>query len=278
MRTHGIDVSHHQGVIDWPQVAHQGVTFAFVKVTEGHGYTDPRGAANVAAALKAGMLVSPYHFARPGSSSGTDQARRLLGWHTPRPGMLPPMLDLETRDGLSWGEVGAWARECVETLVDGAGQAILYFPASWWPQLELPLIPWIQTGKVWLFPARWGREPAASIPWTFWQSTNNAYVGGIFGRVDADESRLTRAQLEAAAHVVRRPVPVRSSSSKVAPKPAAKHEQLVYTVRAGDSLWRIAARFYGDGGKWRTIAAANRLAHPDRLAVGQRLTIPGKVA
>lgn len=44
-----------------------------------------------------------------------------------------------------------------------------------------------------------------------------------------------------------------------------------YTVRAGDTLADIAARF---GTSWQTLAAANGLADPDRIMPGQQLAIP----
>lgn len=47
-----------------------------------------------------------------------------------------------------------------------------------------------------------------------------------------------------------------------------------YTVRRGDTLGRIARRFYGDPGRYPLIVAANRIPDPDRLVVGQRLVIP----
>ncbi len=31
----GVDVSHHQGTIDWPVIAGQGIRFAYMKATEG---------------------------------------------------------------------------------------------------------------------------------------------------------------------------------------------------------------------------------------------------
>lgn len=46
----GIDVSAVQGAIDWPKVAAAGFRFAFVKVSEGVLYCDPRALANMAAA------------------------------------------------------------------------------------------------------------------------------------------------------------------------------------------------------------------------------------
>jgi len=43
---HGVDVSHHQGEIDWQAVAADGVAFAFIKATEGGDFVDPRFAKN----------------------------------------------------------------------------------------------------------------------------------------------------------------------------------------------------------------------------------------
>ena len=47
-----------------------------------------------------------------------------------------------------------------------------------------------------------------------------------------------------------------------------------YTVRRGDSLWRIASLIYHDGNRWPVIAQANRIGAPSRLTVGQRLVVP----
>ena len=57
-----IDVSHHNGAIDWPAVAGAGIVLAFVKATQGIGFVDPAFACNRTAAAKAGVLVVPYHF------------------------------------------------------------------------------------------------------------------------------------------------------------------------------------------------------------------------
>jgi nucleoid-associated protein YgaU len=45
-------------------------------------------------------------------------------------------------------------------------------------------------------------------------------------------------------------------------------------VRRGDTLWSIAQRTYGDGKRWRDIAAANPGIEPTRLKVGQTLVLP----
>jgi len=48
----------------------------------------------------------------------------------------------------------------------------------------------------------------------------------------------------------------------------------VYTVKRGDTLGRIARKFYGDAARYPLIVSANRISDPDRLAVGRRLVIP----
>ena len=49
-----------------------------------------------------------------------------------------------------------------------------------------------------------------------------------------------------------------------------------YTVVAGDSLSKIAKKFYGDGNKWKAIFEANRdtVKNPDLIHPGQVLKIP----
>lgn len=47
-----------------------------------------------------------------------------------------------------------------------------------------------------------------------------------------------------------------------------------YTVKKGDTLFRIAKEHYGDGKQWRRIAAANPGLTPTSLKVGQILVMP----
>lgn len=49
-----------------------------------------------------------------------------------------------------------------------------------------------------------------------------------------------------------------------------------YTVQKGDTLWKIADKFYGDGRKWSLIAEANTavLGNPNKLKPGTVVTIP----
>ena len=69
------------------------------------------------------------------------------------------------------------------------------------------------------------------------------------------------------------PAPAAPTPASPAPTPAAPR---TYTVVAGDSLSKIAKKFYGDGTKWKRIFEANRetVKNPDLIHPGQVLTIP----
>jgi nucleoid-associated protein YgaU len=56
----------------------------------------------------------------------------------------------------------------------------------------------------------------------------------------------------------------------------AKKAARTYTVQAGDTLGKIAARFYEDGSRWKEIYEANKaqIADPNVIEAGQKLVIP----
>ena len=47
-----------------------------------------------------------------------------------------------------------------------------------------------------------------------------------------------------------------------------------YKVQAGDNLSKVSKLFYGTPNKYEAIAKANSMADPNRIQVGQTLTIP----
>lgn len=47
-----------------------------------------------------------------------------------------------------------------------------------------------------------------------------------------------------------------------------------HTVAAGESLWKIAEKYYQSGYNWVTIVKENKLANANSIEVGQKLSIP----
>lgn len=47
-----------------------------------------------------------------------------------------------------------------------------------------------------------------------------------------------------------------------------------YTIKSGDNLSHVAQRFYGAASKYTQVAQANGIADPDKIKVGQAITLP----
>ena len=90
----GIDVSAHNGEIDFEQVARSGISFVYVKASEGANYRDRRFVENVTRAHQAGLKVGAYHFFRKdveGDKQAINFIRAARAVHLD----LPYVIDIE---------------------------------------------------------------------------------------------------------------------------------------------------------------------------------------
>ena len=90
----GIDVSKYQGTIDWPTVRASGVSFAYIKATEGGDRVDDRFAENWTTARAAGVPRGAYHFYYF-CRTGAEQANWFIRNVPVDPNALPVVLDME---------------------------------------------------------------------------------------------------------------------------------------------------------------------------------------
>lgn len=96
---------------------------------------------------------------------------------------------------------------------------------------------------------------------------------GLFGKKDDDQPKPDFSNVQSGSSTTS-PAP---ASQPPMPNPGPAGAEQSYVVVAGDSLSKIAKRFYGDANKWPRIHEANRdqIKDPDLIHPGQRLTIPG---
>lgn len=90
----GIDISVHQGAIDWQEVQKSNFQFVFIKATEGMDFKDTYFRENWVNAKKIGLVRGAYHFFTF-RSAGSDQARNFTDSVPREDGCLPPVIDIE---------------------------------------------------------------------------------------------------------------------------------------------------------------------------------------
>lgn len=185
----GIDVSHHQGEIDWSRVGAADVHFAFIKATEGRDHLDTRFEENWRAAGEAGVARGAYHFFTF-CTPGDAQADHYLDVVPPAADVLPPAVDVEFAGNCkSWTSIEEIRRE-LKVLLDRLGTAwgrppLLYITSESRKRVisghfdEYPT--WLRS----VFFRPGGRQPG----WLFWQYTDNGEVPGIESAVDLNVYR-----------------------------------------------------------------------------------------
>ncbi|MBR7013275.1 MAG: glycoside hydrolase family 25 protein [Prevotella sp.] len=96
---HGIDISHHQGKIDWSElrnamIAKCPLRFVMIKATEGSGHIDENFQENFYQAREYGFIRGAYHFWSI-KTPAREQANYFLSQVHLEEGDLPPVLDVE---------------------------------------------------------------------------------------------------------------------------------------------------------------------------------------
>lgn len=94
----GIDVSGHNSITDWNAVAQSGITFVYIKASEGASYTNPHFHHQYTGARKAGLMVGCYHFFRK-NRDGVAQASHFIASVARLQLDLPLVVDVEDWNG-----------------------------------------------------------------------------------------------------------------------------------------------------------------------------------
>lgn len=201
----GIDVSNHNGSVDFDAVKKDKRDFAFVLATDGQSFTSDLFKSQYGGAGKAGLIRGAYHFGRP-DGSASEQADHFLSTvdYTNDGKSLPPVLDLESNPdgstcyGLDHSQMKKWVEDFVGKVKDKTQRnAIIYTSPAFWQQCTGNSKAFTNN-PLWV--AEWGVDKPSTVGgwngYSFWQYSDSGKVNGVDGPVDVNRFNGTTAELE----------------------------------------------------------------------------------
>jgi lysozyme len=200
----GVDVSSYQRTVDFARVKGDGRQFVIVRVTAGTN-VDTQFATNWPAAKRAGLVRGGYQYFYP--SQDVDRQADLMIAQLKGAGYteddLPPVLDIETSDGLPAATVVARGKRWLARVEAGLAVRPMVYTAAF---MSGVLGTNFSGYPLWV--ANYGvtcpELPAGWTKWVAWQDSSTGRVAGVTGNVDTDVWNGTLAELMAfarASHV-----------------------------------------------------------------------------
>lgn len=180
----GIDVSHHQGDIDWSLVDSfraNPIQFAYVKATEGETHLDDMLYKNFFSAQAKGLSVGTYHYFKT-TSGPLEQFYNYSEAIDELNQDLIPMVDVEERGNISDEDFHYNLQLLLDLLEEKFGKKPLIYTGNSFYDDYLS----DKYKNYYFCIAHYSQVPVCgdSTEWTMWQFTDEAYIKGVDERVD----------------------------------------------------------------------------------------------
>lgn len=193
----GIDVSKHQGEIDWGKVKAAGVDYAMIRVAyRGYGtgklMLDENFEANITGALEAGIPVGVYLYSQAVNQEEVlEEARFVLDTIREYDVTWPVVFDMEEviaenvrTANLSTEEITDMTIAFCDAIEEGGYHPVIYGNLKWF--LEKLDFSRVLDYDKWL--AQYYRAPFFPYEYQMWQYTGGGTLDGIKGNVDLNIS------------------------------------------------------------------------------------------
>jgi lysozyme len=208
-KVYGIDAAMFS--VDWDKLKQAGVSFAFIRATQGTHSTDPKFADNWSQSKKSGIFHGAYHVF-VFSSDPVQQAENFMKAFHQEPGDLPPVVDVEQIPGQtpsSPEEVKKALdniRIFIEAVRKNTGCNPIIATGSFWEKTFSSTAPTsFSNNPLWIMQYT---QKARSIPpwtkWTFWQFDAALSIEGLppydFSAYDGSSQQLQEFAKQQCSH------------------------------------------------------------------------------
>lgn len=301
MKIKGIDVSKHQGSINWSKVKQSGIEFAILRIGYGGSapVKDEQFENNYKNARANGIKVGVYLYSYADSDSDIKKEyEAVINWLGGRALDLPVYFDVEDKkmSSLSKSTLSSYVKTFCDKIEDAGYWAGIYANKSW---LETKLdMNALKDYTVWL--AQWTSNPTYKGSYAMWQYTSDGAVAGINGRVDMNyqvaelggnvsnsqngNTTSKKSNEEIANEVIAgkwgngqdRKTRLTDAGydyqavQNIVNQKLGASKNINYTVKSGDTLSAIAKKY---GTTYQKIAKDNGISNPNKIYPGQKLVI-----
>ncbi|KAF7764925.1 lysozyme [Pseudoalteromonas citrea] len=190
----GIDVSHQQGDINWQKVAQAGVSFAYLKASDGVTYQDPAFVTYANSITQTSLLVGAYHFFEA-EDDPIAQAKNFINQVKSVDMSLLPMVDVEITKNQTPHVIASRLHAYLQYVNASLGcKPIIYSSRNFWSK---NIGATFAAYPVWLAEYNATLTPPKGIDnVVLWQYSDKGKIAGINHEVDLDRVLSAQQGLE----------------------------------------------------------------------------------
>ena len=193
----GVDVSRHNGSVNWERLKYEGITFAYIKSTEGSSYIDVKYDDNYKLAKEAEMKVGAYHFYTFGLD-GSLQAKHFIHNTIVASKDLIPAIDVEHSSVNRYSNDNDYMQLVINELIILERNLYHYYGVR--PLIytnkdcyKLYIEGRFPENKIWMSDLH--NEPETKDDnWIMWQFSHTGNIDGISGDIDLNYFRYSFRQ------------------------------------------------------------------------------------
>ena len=179
----GIDISKHNGKINWDKLAEEHLDFIFIKATEGKTRLDPSYEENLKGARKINVKVGAYHFFKF-NRDGAEQARNFLSRVNISNLNFAPILDVEESGNFTNRNnpklVIKEIRKFISYVEARSSRKVIIYTNE--HEYNKYIKDNFNKNPLWI--CSLDEEPPIDREWLYWQYAHKGEISGIKGWVD----------------------------------------------------------------------------------------------
>ena len=261
MEKRGIDISHHQGNIDFNKLK-GNIDFAMVRTSYGAFYEDRKYKTNIKQLEKIHVPYGLYHFSYAKDVEGAKKEAsnfiNLIKNYNPT---YPVVIDIEYSNRTSnvSNNILNDIAYTFCTMVENAGYYVMIYANLDYFNNKLNDKRLDRYDK-WL--AEWKSKPTYNKPFGIWQYSSRGKLPGINGNVDLNISYKDYPSIIKSKNEEQKDIDKATKNN---------NKEINYVVKKGDTLTKIANKY---NTTYNILASYNKILNPNKIYIGQIIKIP----